>query len=364
MNHIENIEIKNFKSIRHARLDGCRRINVLVGPPNAGKSNVLEALGLYTYVNESNFKSFKSKIEENTVSLNQLVRYSKFSDLFFDGDLTNAIEIHLADTLSSLYGVRDLTVNITPEELLKFSFSIKSALDNQIKNRYAIKVNKSGECELDYYEGKRQLEYKQLNIKKYDFRSDFFDKGNAAGELLSPNGQNLFALIAHNKQLRDVAADLFKQYGLKLFIDKDKNDFKLAKPTGEDIIYLISFQQIADTLQRLLFHIAATISNNNAILLFEEPEAHMYPPYISKFTSEMIYENRDNQYFLTTHSPFVLNDIMENVDKAQYAIYTVGYNKENGETLIHRITDEQIDEMYQYGIDLFFNMENYLKDAV
>ena len=43
MNHIENIEIKNFKSIRHQKIEGCKRINVFVGPPNVGKSNVLEA---------------------------------------------------------------------------------------------------------------------------------------------------------------------------------------------------------------------------------------------------------------------------------------------------------------------------------
>jgi AAA15 family ATPase/GTPase len=364
MNHIENIEIKNFKSIRHARLDGCRRINVLVGPPNAGKSNVLEALGLYTYVNESNFKSFKSKIEENIVPLNRLVRFNDISDLFYDGELANNIEVNITDSLVSSNGVRDLSVSVTSDELLQFSFSLKRESDNHTINRYAVKVNKSGKADLDYYGGKQQLEYKMLNIKKYDFYKNSFDNSDSISELLAPDGRNLFALIARNKQLRDLAADLFKQYGLKLLIDKDKNDFKLAKPTGENIIYVISFQQIADTLQRLLFHIAAAVSSNNAILLFEEPEAHMYPPYISKFTSEMIYENRDNQYFLTTHSPFVLNDIMENVDKAQYAIYTVGYNKENGETLIHRITDEQIDEMYQYGIDLFFNMENYLKDAV
>ena len=43
-NFIDYIEIKNFKSIRHLELTGFKRINLLLGRPNAGKSNLLEAL--------------------------------------------------------------------------------------------------------------------------------------------------------------------------------------------------------------------------------------------------------------------------------------------------------------------------------
>src|ERR1700744_1416232 len=45
---IKNIEIENFKSIRHQTIDGCKRINVFIGYPNVGKSNILEALSLFS----------------------------------------------------------------------------------------------------------------------------------------------------------------------------------------------------------------------------------------------------------------------------------------------------------------------------
>ena len=54
MSHIKNIEIKNFKSIRHAKIEDCKRVNVFIGYPNVGKSNILEALSLYS-INENNF---------------------------------------------------------------------------------------------------------------------------------------------------------------------------------------------------------------------------------------------------------------------------------------------------------------------
>jgi AAA15 family ATPase/GTPase len=36
---IKNLEIKNFKSVKHLKLD-CKRINLFIGEPNTGKSNI------------------------------------------------------------------------------------------------------------------------------------------------------------------------------------------------------------------------------------------------------------------------------------------------------------------------------------
>ena len=45
MEMIQNLNIKNYKSINDLHLE-CSRINVLIGEPNSGKSNILEALDL------------------------------------------------------------------------------------------------------------------------------------------------------------------------------------------------------------------------------------------------------------------------------------------------------------------------------
>ncbi len=46
---IETLEISNFKSVKHLKLP-CKRFNVFIGEPNTGKSNILEALGLLSFV--------------------------------------------------------------------------------------------------------------------------------------------------------------------------------------------------------------------------------------------------------------------------------------------------------------------------
>ena len=80
----DRLEIRNFKSVEHMDLD-CRRVNVLIGEPNTGKSNILEALGLISYVGYSN----------TPADLQAFVRYDEVSNLFYDGDLGRRIEITL-----------------------------------------------------------------------------------------------------------------------------------------------------------------------------------------------------------------------------------------------------------------------------
>ena len=97
MNFINNIEIKNFKSIRHQKIEGCRKINVFIGYPNVGKSNILEALSLISYSTNIQF-----------APLQNLCRYEKLIELFYDGDKKKDIEI---TTGKNKFSIRFLNQN-------------------------------------------------------------------------------------------------------------------------------------------------------------------------------------------------------------------------------------------------------------
>lgn len=45
--NLTSVFIKNFKAAKSVTLSDCRRINVLIGRPNVGKSNILEALAMF-----------------------------------------------------------------------------------------------------------------------------------------------------------------------------------------------------------------------------------------------------------------------------------------------------------------------------
>jgi AAA15 family ATPase/GTPase len=71
---IKKLSIKNFKSVKELEID-CSRINLFIGEPNSGKSNILESLGLLSwcgYLNEH---------------IDEYIRLSGIQNLFYD-DLT------------------------------------------------------------------------------------------------------------------------------------------------------------------------------------------------------------------------------------------------------------------------------------
>jgi hypothetical protein len=76
-----------------------------------------------------------------------------------------------------------------------------------------------------------------------------------------------------------------------------------------------------------------------------------------------LYDKNNNQFFITTHSPFVLNDLIDNLEKEELAIYIVSYEKESGETKIDRMTEEDMHDAYQFGNDFFMNIDQFISQA-
>jgi len=83
-NLITDIEIKNFKTLKNVKIQ-CKRINLFVGKPNVGKSNLLEALSLFC----APYSNYNSK-----TYLSDFIRYKKFEDLFYDKEIGNQVEIN------------------------------------------------------------------------------------------------------------------------------------------------------------------------------------------------------------------------------------------------------------------------------
>ena len=83
-NQITDVEVKNFKTLKNVCFQ-CKRINLFVGKPNVGKSNLLEALSLFC----APFSNYTS-----TNYLSDFIRYKRFEDLFYDKEVGNQIEVN------------------------------------------------------------------------------------------------------------------------------------------------------------------------------------------------------------------------------------------------------------------------------
>lgn len=345
MNHIKNIEIRNFKSIRSQPINDCRRVNVFIGYPNVGKSNILEAIGLLTFIRQK-----RSPI------LTNLVRFERFTQIF------NYLRIS-EPALISFNDKYTFEINYVDESEL-FLMLYKS---NPYDYPSSVGLHASREMinspsfdGIDDFSGKfADLADFQIKPYKY-FSKEKFNKSFSALELKVPIGENMFEVISNSSELTKQFSDILKPYNLSLIIDQSTSDIKINLKKEGDVFYSIPTSTIADTLIRLIFFKTAILSNKNSILLFEEPEAHMFPPYISKFTSDIIHDENNNQFFLATHSPFVMSDLISNVEKDELAIYIISYENETGETLIHRMNEEDIDDAYQFGYDFFMNINNFI----
>jgi predicted ATPase len=272
--------------------------------------------------------------------------------LFFNKDYRNATNVILNDDLLLeliINQVNDLEVRIqsrnnqNKENIQIFSATV---LNKTYEYRYNSQINESA-----FKQGMGP-------IRKYEFRNDGVINQQKPFPLAVPFGANLLEILHRDSDLRKEIAALFEEYNQKLVIDDDEIIF--LKYLSDDTGVSIPYHLVADTLRRLIFYKAAIISNKESVLLFEEPEAHMFPPYISKFSADVMYDKNNNQFFINTHSPFVINDLMENLKNEELSIYVVGYKRETGETVVRKLSDDEIHEIYQYGIDLYLNLENYL----
>jgi AAA15 family ATPase/GTPase len=192
-------------------------------------------------------------------------------------------------------------------------------------------------------------------VKKYVFKQGVAYKKSHAKYLIPPFGFNLLSILENYPELKSQVTGLFTEYGLEIAFDKSSQSIKIIQNNNSGL-FLIPYNSIADTLQRIIFFKSAIASNTNSILLFEEPEAHSFPPYMSHITQEMIYR-MGNQYFVATHSPFILNDLLENA-REEISVYIAEYR--DHQTVVRRLSETELNDVYQNGVDLFTNNESYI----
>lgn len=325
--HIQltSVSIKNFKSVKSTTLTDCKRINVLIGRPNVGKSNILEALALF---------DVPFMINNANKSLKNIVRIENSAELFHNGLSTNSIEVMAGENSVNVARSANngLSVDITLEnEQTKYSFSPSLTLTT-----------------------KKEPE-RLPSILAYFFPKHFAADTSNVDYLLPPSGANLMATVANLPGLKSGLAELFHGYGLKMMFDSGSQEIKAMRENGLDM-FLVPFNSLADSLQRLIFYKAAIASNHHKVICFEEPEAHTFPPYISNVVNDIV-ASCDNQFFITTHSPYVMGALLENAG-TDLAVYVV--DMEENQTVVQRLSEEQLQAVYDNGIDMFYNLEVYL----
>jgi hypothetical protein len=136
-----------------------------------------------------------------------------------------------------------------------------------------------------------------------------------------------------------------------------ETEMKFGRMLKEDVLCPFSYHLLSDTLQRIIFYFVAIQTNKKSTLVFEEPEVHSFPPYI-KFLAEKIALDNNNQYFVSTHNIDFLLSLLSKTPKQDIAIFLT-YMK-NYQTGVKLLNDENIKNILDLKIDLFFNINKFL----
>ncbi len=333
---IHTLGIKHFKSIKTLELKP-KRVNVFVGKPNSGKSNILEALSLFSALPNGNLKDF--------------VRFEKLRHLSYDGNLNESIQV-VAESERKLHSRETITIQ-KDKESFKFTVSQREPNCESPIEQAVWLTDSRAVLDLD-----RNPAH---HFKKYSFRkADLSDKVEPFSSLQVPFGENLYHVLETNPSLFEAVAPLFEQYGLSLVLNQENDSMLIQKKVGHRV-YQLPYLLVADTLQRLIFYLAAIKTNSQSILIFEEPETHAFPPYIAQLATA-IADSRNNQFFIATHSPYLFNTIIEATPKEEVAVFVVDY--ENYQTVVHQVPEEDYGEILDYGVDIFFNIRRFTEKEI
>ena len=329
---ITRLRIRNFKSVKDLELD-CKRINIFIGEPNTGKSNILESLGLVSHVCYGDLRDF--------------VRFETMLDLFYDRNLDDAIKIGLDDDgLELVFRNGQFHMIFVHEEQSNVR-SARSLLS------YGYEGGGGRNKRWEPPEEQKILEA----IKFYRFRRlGVF--GQTLSDFLSPPyGDNLLHILLTRKDLKKAVSDLFRRFGYRIVFKPSEGRIEVQKDL-EDVIVSIPYALSSETLQRVSFYLAAIYSNTNSIISFEEPEAHAFPYYTKYLAERVALDSIKNQYFIATHNPYFLISIMEKTPRDEIATFVVYF--EDYQTKTKALSANDIERALAMGSDVFFNIAQFL----
>ena len=173
----------------------CKRINVFIGEPNTGKSNILETLGVLSFGGRGQ-------------RIKDFVRFESMSNLFYDENLEESITIKADDIfLAIAFEEGKFKGRCHEEESELFSF------DSDFEG------SGSGS-----YSGSQKLPFKSY---KFSIRSDFPRK--EPDFLLPPSGENLLAILMTHKKLKSTVSQIFEPFGFKLVFKPQEDKIEVLK---------------------------------------------------------------------------------------------------------------------------------------
>ncbi len=352
---INEVEISGFKGIRQLTIHP-KKINILVGKNNTGKTSILEAIDCTINANE--LFGMKMKYDPylpSLINVNEkeakIVVKSKTEAKYLilsKPELKEALpefKKQLIERLKSIVSNKENGWDKV-EEMIDRILAKEDVLSDVIKR--TIKID-SGDDNKMYI-----FSYTPLIFKEIKPILEFIDKRRVYSkftiEMLSVWFDNPTLLLSDIKNKKGGEKVISRFIETLLLDNTEAEFFETKKAIVEKIQKYLKERKILENLERfdfdtLLFKngekmsevpysfmgdgfkslvgLIAKTSPENKIIFIEEPETHMHPAYMKELMHQIIDFSKENnvQFFITTHSSDILDIVSTDEVEPEYQDY-------------------------------------------
>lgn len=104
------------------------------------------------------------------------------------------------------------------------------------------------------------------------------------------------------------------------------------------------------------------VNVNHSEIFLEEPEDNLFPPTQCKFINWLLeaIKTHEDVLFVATHSPYVLDQFIKVSPKDMNVFFTYPSKDVERTYCVRQLSDEDVREVYDNGIDMFFDFELYV----
>lgn len=301
------LSVKNFKSIKDVELK-LTPITVLIGPPAAGKSNLLDAIVLLGYLDRFMFLEEYGNNASYMENPLEITRASEVLDYF---RYFNSME-RISLTLEVEKAVRNL-------EAYFEAGSLKLELNNvKIPWNFGLRSDSMDEVRNAVAQAVREL----LNIRIYSFDRfrasilNHFHVGVSATvppNMLRENGMNAFTVARRTPEVLIRLNEVLKKVGLELKM------LRSGQLVVFDHHYEVKPSSISDSIYRIFYILLALNSAANfsklkgfegrSIIALEEPESQLFPQLLDLIIEGISKFKNLGYVVLTTHNPLLVSKL-------------------------------------------------------
>lgn len=346
--HIKRLTINGFRSIKELELKEAKRINLLVGKNNCGKTSILESI--FLTIGPTN-----PQLTLNIHNFRDLVftEDNDFRFLFYKLDFENSLKLRAELSsgevrLLTIKPLINLQTSEIKEELAKTEIG---NLEVNANSNVSVSENSQiGGIVLEFQSGKLNQSKKITNTSSYKSQISIRD-GIVIPKGYKENGRGVYqsmktVLVQLDKRFSRLLIEKKTEPVIKVLREVDKNLIDL-RMGANGLIYcdlgyprMLPLNIMGDGIRRVLAVILAVSDAKDGILLIDELENGFHYRTLSTLWKALIAAAKEFnvQIFATTHSYECIKSLKEKLieenDSDFAMLYRIERDKEDHEVIM------------------------------